>query len=718
MTDLSANGKSRVRVIGSKAHTPHRGALPRFRSNTDLTGFGLNGGRKVREDQFAANRLSPFGGILFIVFHVLLGVAVLAAGRLAAFHAFADPDALAGRDGEILEMWRIGLLYDLRVVAIGLLPLALLCMAACCCGRAASVLRAVQKYYSPVAYCILVLAACTGFYYYQTFHTRIDAFVFGLVNDDTRAVMTSILHDYPLPGIAALVAGTTFSCAWLTRRACLAARKRRFPSAGVVLSAAALAVFALAYAVACRGSVGVFPLRQNDSRVSELPLLNHLTPNSLMAFSWACKEYRDSIVYEPVPEALGRELAMKATGRDTLWDATGENAFLAKNPPHVVMVMMESFGFNFLRFDRPDSVDLLGSLRRHTEEDFYFRRFTSEENGTMPSLAALALSCPDQTITQGTNQRIRLDGTVFETYKANGYETAFISPGKGSWCNIAPYLLAQGSVDHVFDQNSLIAEDPSIAPQADTWGLPDEHAFRFAERLLSESDKPLFIFILTVTNHSPYEPPAHYSPHALNPDAETLANINARDDMKIKMFETFQYASNCLGDFISSIKNGDLGRRTVIAATGDHHMRSIKSHAPEDSFLDAAVPFYLYLPGPVRERTSHYFDPARPGSHKDIMPTLYAHSLSNARYYSVGGRDMLKENDDPERAFGYNVDLMFDSRGAGFVGAVSSNGFLFSGTTRLSPANHPPSPRFMEKMRAFGELRRWQINARVAGLRE
>lgn len=670
------------------------------------------------ESRFVADRLSAPAGIVFIAFHALLGVAILASGRLAMFYAFSNPDSLTGRAGEVAEMWRIGLLYDLRIVAIALFPLALLCIAACCHRRAAAVFDAVQKYYSPVAYFALVMAACVGFYYYQTFHTSIDVFVFGLVNDDTQAVLSSIFQDYPLFGIAALAAGTTLFCAWITRRAYLAARWRPPLSVGGFLSIGTLAAFVLAYAIACRGSIGVFPLRQNDSRISELSFLNHLVPNSIMAFTWAYKQYRKNTVYEPASKARGRDLAMKAIGRETLWDETRENTFLERNPPHVVMVLMESFGSNFLQFDRPDSLDLMGSLRPHLAEDFYFQRFLPEENGTMPSLAALALSCPDQTITQGTYQRKYLDDTPFAIYKAKGYETAFIYSGKGSWCNIASYFLGQGSVDRFFDQNSLIAENPAIAPQATSWGLPDEYAFHMAERLLRESDKPLFIFILTITNHSPYEPPAHYRPRTLKPDDETLESLDVQDDAKMKMFETFQYANSCVGDFVASVKKGALGQRTIIAATGDHQMRGIDSDAPEETFLDVAVPFYLYVPASIREHTSHYYDPMRPGSHKDIMPTLYAHSLSRTPYYSVGGRNMLEEKDDPERSFGYNVRLAFDNDGVVANDSGASGGFSFADTLHLVSTPHRPSPRFTERMHAFNELRRWQINARLAGVKD
>lgn len=48
------------------------------------------------------------------------------------------------------------------------------------------------------------------------------------------------------------------------------------------------------------------------------------------------------------------------------------------------MALMESFGSNMLAFDEPGKNDLLGSLRPHFKEDFVFKRFLSEDNGTAP----------------------------------------------------------------------------------------------------------------------------------------------------------------------------------------------------------------------------------------------------------------------------------------------------------------------------------------------
>jgi hypothetical protein len=198
-----------------------------------------------------------------------------------------------------------------------------------------------------------------------------------------------------------------------------------------------------------------------------------------------------------------------------------------------------------------------------------------------------------------------------------------------------------------------------------------------------------------------------------------MASLEVEESAKLNMLYAYQYANNCLGDFAAAVKDGPLGGRTVIAATGDHQMRSVRARYPADLLLDTAVPFYLYVPKAILERTPHRYDPGRPGSHKDIPPTLYALSLSGAPYYSVGGRNLLAERDDPARAFGYTVRLFLDADGAcPNDGAFSGGRYAYGEGLRLGADAGPVSSALAEKIRAFGQLRRWQINARVAGIGE
>jgi phosphoglycerol transferase MdoB-like AlkP superfamily enzyme len=457
--------------------------------------------------------------------------------------------------------------------------------------------------------------------------------------------------------------------------------------------------------------------------VSNLPLLNKISPNSLMALNWAISNYRNSKPYAPVSKAEGRALALAAIGRESLDDKTPHNSWLAKNPPHVVAIVMESFGSNMLEFDRPGSNDLLGSFRRHMDEDFVFWKFLPDENFTMQVCARLLFACPDESITRSLFKSKKLSGTPFEVYKQNGYETVFIHPGHGSWHDSRQYM-ALHEVDRICFMTDLIemykGDNPDIRSEASSWGLPDEYIFPVVQKMLEKSEKPMFIVILTLTNHPPDMPPPTYKDRfPINPDQKALEAIGSNTSAKLKMMRSFQYASNCVGDFIAGIKNSPLGSRTVIGAFGDHKTIRVKKRYPEGLFLYRAVPFYLYVPKPILANTKHRFAPERPGSHKDVMPTLFACSLSGASYYSVGGRNLLAEQDDPARAFGYNVSLFMDEHGACGIGEDFSNAwYSFDQGMLLDAAPKPIPEAAAQKISAYERLYRWQINARTAGVME
>jgi phosphoglycerol transferase MdoB-like AlkP superfamily enzyme len=173
-----------------------------------------------------------------------------------------------------------------------------------------------------------------------------------------------------------------------------------------------------------------------------------------------------------------------------------------------------------------------------------------------------------------------------------------------------------------------------------------------------------------------------------------------------------------MGDFITAVKGSPLASNTVIGITGDHASVQIKAKYPDGIFLNKASPFYLYVPIPILERTKHLYDPERIGSHKDVMPTLYSLSLSNAPYYSVGGRNMLAEQDNPAKAFAYNIRLFMDANGACAIGEDFSNTWHTWKDKRSLKSDSEAMPESVaEKIRDYERLYRWQINARIAGLK-
>lgn len=100
-----------------------------------------------------------------------------------------------------------------------------------------------------------------------------------------------------------------------------------------------------------------------------------------------------------------------------------------------------------------------------------------------------------------------------------------------------------------------------------------------------------------------------------------------------------------------------------------------------------AVPFYLNVPDNILASTQYEYDPQRVGSHRDLFPTLYHFSLSDQSYISLGGENMLAEQDVSR--FGYNA-----FRSINQYGAFSSEGNgLYYPWKEASILRNQPTPR-------------------------
>jgi phosphoglycerol transferase MdoB-like AlkP superfamily enzyme len=366
-------------------------------------------------------------------------------------------------------------------------------------------------------------------------------------------------------------------------------------------------------------------------------------------------------------------------------------------------------------------VDVLGSFRSHLEADFVFKRFLAENFRTVAALTRTLFYCPDMDVTRGLFKAVKMDGSAFDIYKQNGYETVFIHAGLPSGWDMRSYMSAQ-KVDHTYFSDDFAERnvDVKLSIASGSWGLPDEYAYPLALELLEKSTKPLFIVIMTLSNHSPFDTsPGYKDRFPVNPSREIFDSFFESEGAARKILQCYQYVNNCAGDFIAAVKNSPLlSGRTVIGMTGDHASVQIKANYPDSIFLNKASPFYLYVPRSILERTMHVYDPGRVGSHKDVMPTLYSLSLSNAPYYSVGGRNMLAEHDDTAKAFGYNIRLFMDASGACTIGEDFSNTWYnWKDNWSLNPDSEAIPASRAEKIRDYENLYRWQINSRLAGLK-
>lgn len=517
---------------------------------------------------------------------------------------------------------------------------------------------------------ILALAMVILFvdqYYYNYFQTHISVIIFGLADDDSQTVMSSVWTDYPIIRIAMVWLAVLFGFRYYFKRV------YSFPEINFKLSkrlgASSIAVIVVLYIFGIRGSFGTYQLKMQDSQVSESKFINFLTINGIYALKQSFIERRNN------GNLLENELAnLKSLGYDSaqhaakdyfeqdseqqmnehaafekLFHTTPKQQFLEKNKPNVVFVFMESMSNYNLHLDSKE-IDLLGNLRPHFEAGPVFRNFVSSGNITIESLEYLMVNSPVG-LSQTKYRHIQFPSSVAIPFKTKGYETSFITGGKINWRGMDKFA-SQQRFDNVKGMNDI--KSTLAKCKASKWGVYDEYLFDYVfDEISAKSAQPKFYFVQTTTNHTPFELPSDYKPAGISLTDSLKESLLVAEELAVKNLTAFQYANNSLGSFLNKIKNSPMAENTIVVVTGDHNNLMLFDFDEAHQLQQRGVPLYMYIP--EKYKPSHQIDTSRFGSHKDIFPTIFNLALSGAKYYSLGNNLLDQDKTREDRFYGMNI---------------------------------------------------------------
>lgn len=570
---------------------------------------------------------------------------------------------------------------------------------------------------------LIIFSAFVNFYYFQTYHTKIDIFIFGLKDDDTEAILRIIWQDYPVIIILLVSVIFTFLCFHLSKfilkRQILLHFKGKFGIFIIILLN--LLLIALTF-IGIRGGVGTFPLREDEHHISANPLINHVATNPLIALSWARNHYKEKERFKPANLSHLQDLQKELF---PIFKTNSQKHI--KQNPNIVVVLMESFGSNILALDDENNFDLLmsfrkdfeaGKKRHNNQTDFTFTNFLSGRNGTAPSFAQLFFLSPSANISLSVAKNKKLPLTPFDVYKKAGYEVIYITSGNRSWRNFGDYITTLGA-DLIVDNNILLEKYPQSKATQNVYGVLDEFAYTFAIELLQKAQKPTFIAILTTSNHPPYALlPQNFTPPHYDLEPKKAFFTQNSEAKVLESVQNFSYASNAFGEFIKRVKNSSFKDNVIIAASGDHVYRELRAY--ENAALNHAVPLYMYIPKAYTKdfkRLGFEFNPQILGSHKDIFPTLYALSLNEGEFLTLGGENLFDKA--VKYRFAFNDAVFIDEEGIYARGA--KDGFFYRNEKgekvfleglkdKISFKLSPQKAQFFEK---FDKLNSLQLNFRL-----
>ena len=268
-----------------------------------------------------------------------------------------------------LNLYKYGFLYDTRVICIALFVYLALVYVLKPFGHFAkkpNVLLRASSVYAFVLGFVCASFAIVNFYYYEMYKTKIDIFIFGLKDDNTKEILGIIFRDYPVGvlGFCILLIAIFYAC--LNARI-LDKFSTMFLVRLRIFVVANLALICVLF-IGARGSFSSFPLGEKDSAISTFASINALNPNPVLAFAWAFSQYRADSDYQIADrEAFEREFlelqreiftiqrtspkSPTHSASKSALEPTSQPTSKALPKPHIIINLMESFGSGALSFD-------------------------------------------------------------------------------------------------------------------------------------------------------------------------------------------------------------------------------------------------------------------------------------------------------------------------------------------------------------------------------
>jgi len=598
--------------------------------------------QKYQSINFLLNLLYSFLK-LFLVALLFMG---LARGYLLFSHGSISEFGL----GELFASFFLGLRLDSSVLAyIFSLPVLLspLFMFRFLQTKAYALFRV----YFFLIFTVVFFMIFTDFSYFSFFGEHSTLMIFGVFDDDTEALVRTAFDNYNVAFVAFFIV-IILSIIYFIVFKILREKKSISVEWGVLKGTGIYLSVIVLVALLGRGSLGLFPLAYNTPDPTSNQFLNNLSKSAPFALfdSYNAYEKSKNGNYDLIKDVGFRGKMDEAfkihTQKATIDEknllnnikyTTPVNKAIEDMPPHVVVVMVESFGMPLLDY-QSKIFNIMGRIQKHFKEDILFNRFISASNGTVVSLEPLLLNItarPQSTaFAQGKYLNTAFTQASAKVYKDAGYETNFIYGGDLSWRNVGNFMSKQGftNIDgRVSIAKSLGENREEISHD---WGVFDGYLYKYIEKKLKNATKPQFIFVLTTNNHPPYKIPNDYKSNTLELSEKLKAHITGDMDLAKRRFKDYAYAVDMAGEFLDHVKESDLAKKTVVAITGDNN--TVEGIMKYDDYYNQTkrIPFYLYLPEYLKPKEK--IDMTLASSHKDIFPTLYNLTLSDKEYMAIG----------------------------------------------------------------------------------
>ncbi len=596
--------------------------------------------------------------IQWIVKLFLIYLCIFTAFRIATVICF-KPKSLS-----VLELgpsfW-LGLKYDLRWIAIILLPIAVLSLFPQLSPFSSERSKKIWTAYLGVTTLLVLFfyGADFGQFAYINARLNADALIFA---EDPRESLQMVWQSYPVVWILFGLFGAVLMMIWMFRRMHVDVTEKninihKFTYRRRWHGAALLLLGWFVYGFFTMKPLDFFRAFSLDdefkSNLALNPLQNFFTT---LRFRNPDHNTKAAEYYNDMSRFLQLEKDNSFKKGYSRLIHPGSRAF--ESQPNVVLVICESFSMykSSMSGNPLNSTPYFNQL---CNEGIFFERCFTPTFGTARGIFATITGIPDVQLSkfstrnpESINQR-----TIINDF--DGYEKYYFIGGRSQFNNF------KGLVNNI-NQLHVYEEGKYKAPNLNVWGISDKNLFLEANGFLAKEQKPFFAIIQTADNHRPFDIPEEdkdFNRADINTD--TLAKYGFES---LKEYHAFAYTDYCIKKFMEAAKNSPWFNNTIFVFTGDHGVEGNATAVyplawTEQRLSDEHVPLLFYAPAllAAKKRTEAV-------SQIDILPTV-AGMMQQPYLNSTLGRDLVDSNKKENAAF-----IIYHA--PGWIGVVNDDYFF------------------------------------------
>lgn len=245
----------------------------------------------------------------------------------------------------------------------------------------------------------------------------------------------------------------------------------------------------------------------------------------------------------------------------------------------------------------------------------------STNNGIYPTVYGQSYALYTNNAFRGLPWQLRDQG--YNAYVFHGYKPEF-------WNREAAYP-GQGFERYYSEKDYTITEPIGF-------GLNDKEFFAQNVNFLKDNEKPFYSFMITLSNHHPYQlPKKHQQINLLDKHVGTLFG---------DYVQAVKYTDDAIGEFIQELKDNGLYDNSVIVFYGDHHGLISSDEESKNIMEDLLgkpylsdemlhIPMIIHVPGSGINETVKTI-----GTQIDFLPTIMNILGINNDNYLIFGKDL------------------------------------------------------------------------------